>query len=120
MGFLPADDPEIVVYVAIDNPKGVTQYGGVVSAPIARNVMLSAIDILDIEPSKEGMAKEYTWLDKKYSILPNVVGMSKEEATKTLKNYKIEYSGSGDTVIYQSPKEGYYVAEGETIMLLLG
>lgn len=119
MGFMPADDPEIVVYVAIDNPKGVTQYGGVVSAPIARNVLLSAIDILDIEPSKEGMAKEYTWLDKKYSILPNVVGMNKEDATKELKNYKIEYSGSGDTVIYQSPSAGYYVAEGETIMLLL-
>ena len=119
MGFMPADDPEIVVYVAIDNPKGVTQYGGVVSAPIARSVLLSAIDILDIEPSKEGMAKEYTWLDKKYSILPNVVGMNKEDATKELKNYKIEYSGSGDTVIYQSPSAGYYVAEGETIMLLL-
>ena len=120
MGFMPADDPEVVVYVAIDNPKGVTQYGGVVSAPIARNVLLSAIDILDIEPSRDGMAKEYTWLDKKYSILPDVTGMSKEEATKTLKNYKIEYSGSGDTVIYMSPKAGYYVAEGETIMLLLG
>ena len=120
MGFMPADDPEIVVYVAIDNPKGVTQYGGVVSAPIARSVLLSAIDILGIEPSYEGMAKEYTWLDKKYSILPNVVGMSKEEATKTLKNYKIEYSGDGDTVIYMSPEAGYYVAEGETIMLLLG
>ena len=120
MGFMPADDPEVVVYVAIDNPKGVTQYGGVVSAPIARNVLLSAIDILDIEPSRDGMAKEYTWLDKKYSILPDVTGMSKEEATKILKNYKIEYSGSGDTVIYMSPKAGYYVAEGETIMLLLG
>ena len=120
MGFMPADDPEIVVYVAIDNPKGVTQYGGVVSAPIARSVLLSAIDILGIEPSYEGMAKEYTWLDKKYSILPNVVGMSKEEATKTLKNYKIEYSGDGDTVIYMSPEAGYYVAEGETIMILLG
>lgn len=120
MGFMPADDPEIVVYVAIDNPKGVTQYGGVVSAPIARNVLLSAIDILDIEPSKEGMAKEYTWLDKKYSILPDVVGMTKEEAAKTLKNYRIEYSGSGDKVIYMSPNAGYYAAEGETIMLLLG
>ena len=120
MGFLPADDPEIVIYVAIDNPKGVTQYGGVVSAPIARNVMLSAIDIMGIEPSKEGIAKEYTWLDKKYSILPNVVGMSKEEAAKTLKNYKIEYSGSGNTVIYQSPNEGLYVAEGESVKLLLG
>ena len=120
MGFMPADDPEIVVYVAIDNPKGVTQYGGVGSAPIARNVLLSAIDILDIKPSKEGMAKEYTWLDKKYSILPDVVGMTKEEAAKTLKNYRIEYSGSGDKVIYMSPNSGYYVAEGETIMLLLG
>ena len=120
MGFLPADDPEIVVYVAIDNPKGVTQYGGVVSAPIARNVMLSAIDILDIKPSREGMAKEYTWLDKKYSILPNVVGMSREEATKALKNYKIEYSGTGDTVIYMSPEAGFYAPEGKTIMLLLG
>lgn len=120
MGFMPADDPEIVVYVAIDNPKGVTQYGGVVSAPIARNVLLSAIDILDIEPRTDGMAKEYTWLDKKYSILPNVVGLTKEEATEALKNYKIEYSGTGDTVIYMSPSAGYYVAEGETIMLLLG
>ena len=120
MGFMPADDPEIVVYVAIDNPKGVTQYGGVVSAPVARNVLLSAIDILGISPSQEGMAKEYTWLDKKYSILPDVTGMSKAEAAKTLKNYKVEYSGSGDKVIYQSPQAGYYVAEGETIMLLLG
>lgn len=120
MGFMPADDPEIIVYVAIDNPKGVTQYGGVVSAPIARNVLLSAIDILDIEPRSDGMAKEYTWLDKKYSILPNVVGMSKEEATKELKNYKIEYSGVGDTVLYMSPGAGYYVAEGEEILLLLG
>lgn len=36
IGFAPADDPEIVVYVAVDNPKGVTQFGGVVAAPIVR------------------------------------------------------------------------------------
>ena len=120
MGFLPADDPEIIVYVAVDNPKGVTQYGGVVSAPIARNVMLSAIDILEIKPSKEGMAKEYTWLDKKYSILPNVVGLDKKEAAKVLKNYQVLYSGEGDAIIYQSPNAGYYVALGSKVKLLLG
>ena len=120
MGFLPADDPEIIVYVAVDNPKGVTQYGGVVSAPIARNVMLSAIDILEIKPSKEGMAKEYTWLDKKYSILPNVVGLDKKEAAKALKNYQVLYSGEGDAIIYQSPNAGYYVALGSKVKLLLG
>ncbi len=120
MGFMPADKPEIVVYVAIDNPKGVTQYGGVVSAPIARNVLLSAIDILGIEPSKEGMPREYTWLDLKYVIVPNVIGMTKEEATKTLKDFKIEYSGTGDKVIYQTPASNYYAASGTTIKLLLG
>ena len=34
IGFAPADDPEIVVYVAVDNPKGVTQFGGVVAAQL--------------------------------------------------------------------------------------
>ncbi len=120
IGFLPANDPDIIVYVAIDNPKGVTQYGGVVSAPIAKNVLTSAIDILNIAPSKEGMAREYTWLDKKYIILPNVIGMTKKEATKALKDFKVEYSGTGEEVIYQSPGSGYYAPEGETIKLLLG
>jgi stage V sporulation protein D (sporulation-specific penicillin-binding protein) len=32
IGFLPANDPKIVVYVAIDNPKGITAYGGTVPA----------------------------------------------------------------------------------------
>ena len=56
MGFMPADNPKIVVYVAIDNPKKVTQYGGTVAAPVAKNVLKSAIDILGIKKSKDGMA----------------------------------------------------------------
>ena len=46
--------------------------------------------------------------------------MSKEEATKALKGFKVEYSGSGDTVIYQSPESGYFVQEGGTVKILLG
>ena len=46
--------------------------------------------------------------------------MTKEEATKALKEFKIEYSGNGDKVIYQSPASNYYVGSGETIKLLLG
>ena len=34
VGFAPVDDPQIVVYVAVDNPKGTIQFGGVVAAPI--------------------------------------------------------------------------------------
>lgn len=119
IGFLPADDPEVIVYVAVDNPKNVTQYGGTVSAPIAKNILQSAIDILDIEERLDGMPKEYTWLDKKYVTVPNVVGMDVEEAKKTLKGFNLEYSGDGTKVIYQSPQAGYYTEEGSIIKMML-
>ena len=119
IGFMPADDPKVVVYVAIDNAHNVTQYGGSVSAPVAKNVMKSAIDILDIEPSKEGMPKEYTWLDKKYVKLPNVVGMSLDEAKKILKGYELTFSGSGQKVVHQSPEGDTYIKEGGGVALML-
>ena len=119
MGFMPANDPEIVVYVAVDHPVGVVQYGGTVSAPIAKSILQSAISIFDFQPTKEGMEKEYNWMDTKYVTLPDVVGMSLEDAKKELKGFKIEYSGEGDTVHYQSPSGGYYIKEGGVVKLLL-
>lgn len=119
MGFMPADDPEIVVYVAVDHPQGVVQYGGTVSAPIAKSVLQTAIEVLDIEPSKEGMEKEYNWMDTKYVVLPDVLGLSLEDAKKTLKGFNLEFSGEGETVVHQSPEAGYYVKEGATVKLML-
>ena len=119
VGFMPADNPKIVIYVAIDGAKNVTQYGGTASAPVAKSILTSAIDILGIKPSKEGMPKEYNYLDKKYTYVPDVTGMSLEDAKKTLKGFKIELSGNGEKVFYQSPEEGTYIEEGSTIMLML-
>ena len=120
IGFLPANDPKIVVYLAIDNPKGITQYGGTVSAPIVKNIMEDAIVALDIEKQDGGTEKKYQWYDKKYYNVEDVVGMSKKEATKTLKKFNVLYSGNGDTVISQSPKSGNRVAEGSSVRLYLG
>ncbi len=119
IGFLPADDPQVVVYIAIDNAKGITQYGGTVAAPIAKNVLLSAIDILGIEKRENEIEREYNYFDKQYAIVPNVVGMSVKDAIKELKKFKVEYSGTGDVITYQSPSVGESVYEGETIRLLL-
>ena len=119
IGFMPADNPEIIVYVAIDNPKGVTQYGGTVAAPIVRNVLLSAIDILNIEPRKEYMSKKYNWNDTKYQKVPDVVGMSLTEARKALKGFKVETSGEGEKVILMSPSAGTSIKESSTIWLYL-
>lgn len=119
IGFAPADNPKIVVYVAIDNPKGITQYGGTVSAPIAKNILKESFGILNIEPSKEVTPKEYTWLDIKYHKLPNVEGLTLDEAKKILKGYKIETVGEGNTVLYQEPEEDSYVKDESTVRLML-
>ncbi len=120
IGFMPADDPEIVVYVAIDHPVGVVQYGGTVAAPVAKAILEAAIPALDIQSSTEGMAKEYNWMDTKYHQIPDVTGKTLEEAQDALKGFSLEYSGEGTTVLYQTPEPNSYVKEGGTVKLLLG
>ena len=119
MGVMPANDPKIMVYIAIDNAKGITQYGGTVAAPIARNVLLSAIDILNIEKPEGGSEKNYQYYEKKYANVPDVTGMTLKEAMQALKQFKVEYTGSGSTVRYQSPSANARIFEGETVRLLL-
>ncbi len=119
IGFLPADDPKIIIYIAIDNAKGITQYGGTVAAPIAKNVLLSAIDILDIKKRDNAIEREYLYTDKQYAVVPDVVGMKVKDAIKLLKQFKVEYSGNGENITYQSPSSGESIYEGDTIRLLL-
>ena len=121
IGFMPANDPEVVVYVAVDNPKGVVQYGGTVAAPIAKRVLESCASALNIKKSKSDIEREYELWDIKYYEVPNVIGMTKKEARNAIGiNYQIEYSGVGEKVVYQSPKEGEFVKQGEKIRLMLG
>ena len=119
IGFLPANDPEVVVYVAVDNAKGVTQYGGTIAAPIAKAILNDSINILNIKKPKGASEKKYNYLDKKYATVPKVEGMELSDAMKNLKQFKVEYTGNGK-VIYQTPSSGTRIYEGETIRLMLG
>ena len=91
-----------------------------VSAPIVKNIMEDAIVALDIEKQEGGTEKEYQWYDKKYYTVDNVVGLTKKEAASSLKNFSVEYSGTGNAVISQSPEAGSRIAEGSSVRLYLG
>lgn len=119
IGFLPADDPQVIVYVAVDNPKGITQYGGTVSAPLAKAILEDSITALDIEQSEGGLEKLYQWYDQKYYKVEDVEGLTKEEASKKLSHFQIQYTGNGGVVKKQSPDAGSTVAEGSAIRLML-
>lgn len=119
IGFMPANDPEFVIYIALDHPKGVTQYGGVVSAPIARNVLKDIISIYDLKEDVSGLPKVYRWDDIKYVMIPDVIGKTKKEARKLLNGFSIEFVGDGDKVIDTSPSVNSRTKEGSTIKVLL-
>ncbi|MFY0759152.1 stage V sporulation protein D [Metabacillus dongyingensis] len=120
IGFAPADDPEIVVYVAVDNPKGTVQFGGTVAAPIVGNIMEDSLRELGVKPRKDQIEKEYTWLDTKLVSVPNVVGLTTTELREQMVNLKLDIAGSGDTVVQQSPAAGVKLKEGSTLRLYLG
>lgn len=120
IGFMPANDPKIVVYVAINNPKKVVQYGGVVSAPIAKSILTDSIDALNIKKQDTKTEMKYDWDDKKVYKVENVVGMNVKDATKKLIHFNVIYSESGSKVISQSPEAGEKIEETSTVRLMLG
>lgn len=119
IGFLPADDPQVIVYVAVDNAKGVSQYGGTVAAPIARNILVDTISALGIEKRNDAGEKNYKVGEKHYKEVPNVVGMSVNDAKGLLKDFSLEFSGSGSVVSYQSPSSGQKILEDDVVRLYL-
>lgn len=120
IGFAPADDPQIVVYLAIDNPKGTIQFGGTVAAPIVGKIIDDSMRVLEVEPRKQQMEKEMTWLDTPLVEVPDLKGMTREEIYQKFYNLKLEVEGEGKVVIHQSPEPGKKVKEGSSIRIYLG
>ena len=81
--------------------------------------MKDIISKLNIEKSDYTLEKKYQWFDEKYYAIPNIVGLSKKEAIKLLKNFNIGYTGSGEYVKLVSPSEGTILKEYSTVRILL-
>lgn len=120
VGIVPSNNPEAVLYIAIDNPKHTALLSSYTTTPIARRILLDIIDALDIKKQKGGLDKDLEWTDKITYPVPNVIGLNKEEAKKKLVNFTIEYSGVGDYVISQSPDANSKHEDKAIVRLMLG
>ena len=119
MSVVPANDPEAVLYLAIDNPKHTAMLSSYTTTPIARRILLDIIEALDI-PKQEGeIPKDLEWMDKVTYEVPNVVGMSVAEAKKSLFHFQVVTEGVGENVFEQSPKAGEVIEDGSKVRVFL-
>lgn len=120
MAVVPSNNPEAVLYLAIDNPKNTALLSSYTTAPVARRILLDIIEALDIEEQPNQIEKVYQWDDKVYTEVPDVVGTNVKTAKTMLFEFEIEYTGEGEKVVEQSPVAGERIVKGSTIRLLLG
>ena len=120
MGIAPMNDPEVLIYLAITNPKNTIQYGGVVCAPIVKEALQESFPILNILPSSEGIsfdARDY--IDKKIYLVDDYLGMKVKNLPYTIK-YNFIIEGNGDKVISQVPAPGNRLIEGGSVIIYTG
>lgn len=119
IGFAPADDPEIVVYLAVDNPKDTIQFGSVVAAPIVGTIIGDSLSAMGVEKRKGGLAKEYKWPEQPKVSVPDLIGLEKGELAEYQADLSIKTSGSGKYIIDQEPSAGTKVEAGSKIRIYL-
>lgn len=119
IGFAPADDPEIVVYVAVDNPKNTVQFGGVVAAPIVGTIIDDSLRAMEVEPRTDGLQKDYQWPEEPRVEVPDLIGLTKSELAEYMLNLTVETDGEGDYIIDQAPAAGTSVEQGSVVRIYL-
>lgn len=114
IGIAPSDEPEIICLVLLDEPTTGVYFGGIIATPVARSIMEETLAYLGIEPSYT--VEELATME---TTVPNVVGMTIEEANKVLSSASLKYAldGGESVVLNQLPKAGVKVNQNSIVML---
>ena len=113
IGFAPADDPQVVCLVLLDEPNGASYYGGQIAAPVVKNILEETLQYLGVEPEYSEDEREFVDIE-----VPDVTGKSKADATKLMEEQglKLKFKGDSDLVTDQIPKAHTRLAVGSTVI----
>ena len=112
IGTYPADEPEYIFMIMVDEPSAGAYYGSLVASPYGKEFYSSLFEYLDI-PKDDESAKRME------VIMPNLIGESLANAVAILKTLNLYYEidGEGGIVTGQLPPAGTICYEGETILI---
>lgn len=119
IGFAPADNPQVIAILLIDEPVGI-YYGGTIAAPVIAELFDNILPYLGIEAKyTEEEMNEYNIGE---ITVPNFVGKTKKEINELKKVYEISYIyflGDGDVVKEQFPLPGEKINKNSDLILYL-
>lgn len=100
VGAFPANNPDYVILVLADNPKGNSYYGSVVATPYAKMVFEDIIKYKNYEPTEQLRASTNS------ISMPNLIGMpiAKAQALLLALNLQFEIEGNGAIIKEQYPE----------------
>ncbi|MDO5387845.1 MAG: penicillin-binding transpeptidase domain-containing protein [Clostridia bacterium] len=114
--FAPAEDPQVIAIVLVDEPQGV-YYGGQVAGPVMKELLTNALPYLGITPQ---YTEEELEMDGVAPVtVSQYTGMSVAKAKAEILKAKItaEVIGEGENVKSQFPPEGTIINQNSKILL---
>lgn len=113
IAFAPADDPKVAILIGIDSPQGYVTSGGALAAPVAKEVLASTLEYLNVAPRYT--EKE---LQRISTQTPSLTGKPLWEAKNTAyeKGITLKISGAGETVVSQYPEENTLIPKGGVVV----
>ncbi|MGN1059353.1 MAG: penicillin-binding transpeptidase domain-containing protein, partial [Clostridia bacterium] len=114
IAFAPANDPKVACLVVLDEPSNGQYYGGAIAAPVVAKILEDTLRYMGVEPQYTEEEKESLEV-----YVPDVKGLSRDNAIKNLKNEDLNYRivGEGETVKNQTPKTGSMLSAGSVVIL---
>lgn len=116
--FTPANDPEYVMLVCIDEPLGGSYYGSAVAAPVVSAVFSECLEYLNVYPqyTAEELAQQDT-------IVPYVYDFAILDAIAKLNEYGLKYEIVGDEsagiVDYTVPAASLSIPKDGTVVIYM-
>jgi penicillin-binding protein 2B len=116
LGMAPKEDPELIMYVAVKQPKlSETEYGSEPVSYIFKTVMENSLNYLEIKPDKD---EESLKIDP--FTLPDYTNISTQKVKEelSLNHIDVKTVGSGNKVLSMLPKEGTPLIQGSSVILV--
>jgi cell division protein FtsI (penicillin-binding protein 3) len=119
VGFFPAEHPQMVILVMVQNPKIGGYTGAMASAPIFKGIAERIINNNGLL-SKIAGGTGSDIAAQPPIVVPDVVHMEKTEALKLLRDQKLQVNviGSGDLVVNQFPEAGGKLMPSDIVRLI--